>query len=724
MNTSSIGIRGRTIGAKWPEFPRMPEAMRASADNRRWDDEIQETWRDFRAQLDRVTVAGRDTTIINGGSTRIFNNGLASNGSGTGGASRPGGSGKGGGIPKVGPKESGDLPPGIFRSKEGGRYLVRLNGGRVFYQDVPPSEGKEGDLWYDTDDLFKLYLFIDGKWEPVFEDVPTIESKIARAARVARVAGFDDLDARTLLDIVNRQADLLLAEAEDRRAAIVQVQQTTATETTALTRRITVLNSEVRDPYSGLGTAHARITKEEDLRVTADEALASEINTLEVSLGAASAAIIAEQNARIAADGTITAALNTEVSARQSGDATLTASINTEQVARIAADQSLEAGLNTEVSARQSGDTALAASITTEQTARINADTSLEAGLNTEVSARQSGDNTLSAAITTEQTARISADNSITASLSAEVTARSDADDELEASITTEATARVTSDNSLAAEYVLSVVTGGASTRRVTGFRVTNLGGAGGGTEFVVQTDKFVIVDTSGDIPTVPFKVSGGQVYIDKAVITEVTAGAILAGTITVALTLTAASIVGGDITIGSGISKTTIDSSGAQFGDGLNLKVMGSGSFEGMFLRSGATIKSFWAYSSSVGSITLDLGGDPFSRIQNVNEVAAQLLRAFSTGDPRNADAPISTNGGAWIEKTLDVRGRGYFNSQLDVASHVNVVGNLNIGGAVGDARGIKFNSGATNAFALVWDGANVKVIVDGTLQGTIPNP
>lgn len=51
-------------------------------------------------------------------------------------------------------------------------------------------------------------------------------------------------------------------------------------------------------------------------------------------------------------------------------------------------------------------------------------------------------------------------------------------------------------------------------------------------------------------------------------------------------------------------------------------------------------------------------------------------------------------------------------------------VVNNLKVGGAVGDVRGIKYAGGTTNFIAFYWDGSNVRAVVDGTLQGTIPNP
>ena len=50
--------------------------------------------------------------------------------------------------------------------------------------------------------------------------------------------------------------------------------------------------------------------------------------------------------------------------------------------------------------------------------------------------------------------------------------------------------------------------------------------------------------------------------------------------------------------------------------------------------------------------------------------------------------------------------------------------LGDISVNGAVGTVGGIKYDNGATNFIAFYWDGSNVRAVVDGTLQGTIPNP
>jgi cell division septum initiation protein DivIVA len=617
ISTPTTGVRRRTTSSQWPELPTAPTELREDPHFDHWHTGVQSAWKDLLTQLDRAGVEGRDINVVNGGVTRVLNLIGGNNGSG-GGRNR----GTGtivpipGYVPGKGPLDNGGLPPGIHPSAEGGTYLIRLDGTRVFYQTVPPSEGREGDLWYDTDDLFKLYLFHNGKWTSVFDDIPSIEPTI----KVVK-----EFDARTLLSVANAQAEALLQESKDRTAAIEELEEKISTATSSLVRRFQVLNAEVHST-AGLGAVYARITHEESVRAAADSAMATSITTVSVAVAAAAASVVTEQTARIAADGTISASLSSEVSARSAGDSSLSASITTEQTARIAADGTITSNLSSEVSARAFGDSLNSAAVITEQTARIS------------------------------------------------------------------------SDNSLSAEYVLNVVTGGTSGRRVAGFRITNLGGAGGSTEMAIQVDKFVIVDTSGNIPTVPFKVTGGTVYIDRAVITEVTAGAILAGTISVALTLTAVSIIagslsastitggtisgtsftGGSVAIGSGVNRFSADTSaGAVLGDpsGVNIKAFNDGSFTGLYIRSVSTTKAFLGVHNSTGIVTLDLGGGG-SSLQNVTTVNAQTVKALSSSDPRTTDAPLYSSGGCWVERTLDVRGDGHFNANLFANGSINVNG------------------------------------------------
>jgi hypothetical protein len=79
---------------------------------------------------------------------------------------------------------------------------------------------------------------------------------------------------------------------------------------------------------------------------------------------------------------------------------------------------------------------------------------------------------------------------------------------------------------SLKAEYTLAVTAG----NRVAGFKVAS---SPTSSSFVIQADKFQVVNGDGNNPIVPFTVTGNTVFIDSAKITTITAGNIAAGAIT-----------------------------------------------------------------------------------------------------------------------------------------------------------------------------------------------
>jgi hypothetical protein len=155
---------------------------------------------------------------------------------------------------------------------------------------------------------------------------------------------------------------------------------------------------------------------------------------------------------------------------------------------------------------------------------------------------------TLASGLSAEIYDRTLADNT-------ETLARESGDTGLSASITAEASIRESQTGSLAAEYVLNVNVGGY----IAGYRVTNLGG-GAPSNFVIEADVFEVVPSGGGASVIPFIVEGGDVFIDKAVIKEVDAGAIIAGTIMAALTIQSPTITGGGLYINSGVGMRYVD--------------------------------------------------------------------------------------------------------------------------------------------------------------------
>lgn len=189
---------------------------------------------------------------------------------------------------------------------------------------------------------------------------------------------------------------------------------------------------------------------------------------------------------------------------------------------------------------------------------------------------------------------------------------------------------------------------------------------------------------------------------ITSAKIVSLDAGKITAGNITVALNLTS-----GSITAGAGSdNEVQIDSNGFRVGrstgGSFRAKQYSAGyAYAGLFDSTGA-VKSSWIYN---GDVTFDGGGAVNSRIQNFDKINSQNVKALSSSNPRTSDAPLATSGGGWIGSDLDVRGTLYANNDVY-------------------AQGIRYAGFTGNRISFGWNGANVKVYVDGTVQGTIPNP
>lgn len=145
-------------------------------------------------------------------------------------------------------------------------------------------------------------------------------------------------DSLNDLQFSNIKGDLTATQAASVTADLTESLTDTQTDLTASITRISTLEATVNNNLSGLVSAHARITLEQEVRATQTTALAHQVTSLIATVGGSTAAIIEERTARIDADGTITASLTTEVSARIAGDATLAASVTTEATARITAD--------------------------------------------------------------------------------------------------------------------------------------------------------------------------------------------------------------------------------------------------------------------------------------------------------------------------------------------------------------------------------------------------
>jgi hypothetical protein len=279
----------------------------------------------------------------------------------------------------------------------------------------------------------------------------------------------------------------------------------------------------------------------------------------------------------------------------------------------------------------------------------------------------------------------------------------------------------------------------------------------------VVQTDKFTIVDTSGNIPTVPFEVSGGVVYIKEAVIKEVTAGKITAGTVTATVEMTAATITagkirssaltdfatttgfylgidtgtpkfrigdpagsrlswdgstltvvsssatitGGSVTLGSGNSRVLIDSNGLQIG------VSTSGSYITLRQNTGNTGASLYLFNSSgvlsgslltsaTGVTTFD-GGSQIngSAVQDFNYLSGAFVQAQSTSNVDTIDSPLYSAGSLYVAGKAKIVGVATFSTTVNISGVLGALSNVDVSGYLA-VDGVTYgNSGSASGVA-----------------------
>lgn len=637
------------------------------------------------------------------------------------------------------------IPPATSgtRTAEGGVYYFRSNGRKVFYQTEAPSEGTENDVWYDVDDDYKLYIYQNGVWEPVFERVPDVLPTLSLEGGL--------IDHRTYLaELERRTAELLEREAginasiqhssQETGAYIRRAERIAADATSAVAENLLVLSAQVNDPTTGLPAATARIAQVERVTVDAIGSLAETVSILDAAVRTTgseaiqtNARVIREETARATADSAIASSvtiLDAQVNDPSTGLPASHARITTEETARANSDGSAIASIVTALTAGSGGATVTGGTVVIGLTYKI---TSVGSGIIvTNIGAPNNNLNTTFVATGTTPTAWNGGSLQETRL----------------ASIETWAVAKTAADSSLAAEYVLNVVTGGTSGRRVAGFRITNQGGAGGATDFVVQTDKFTIVDTSGNIPTVPFEVTAGVVYIKEAVIKEVTAGKITAGTITAAVEMTAATITtpiirsggattfaavtgfylgvdsgtpkfrigdpagsrlswdgttltvvtssatitGGSVTIGSGDSTVRIGVTGVAATTGLAVGDVGTGHYiqiaaggaagrATLYVRkSDGTVKGFFDYDGT--STVLAGGGGANDVIQSFQKVNVQEVHALSSGDTDDSSTALTSVGGCYIGGKFRSVGIANFNTTVNIAGVLNANSNVDVAG------------------------------------------
>lgn len=382
---------------------------------------------------------------------------------------------------------------------------------RVWRQSLQPTAGGVGDIWYDTSDQNKPYVWDGGDWLPTrdaaitanaaaitSEQTARATADTALAADISALSASVDTEVGTLQSqitslsqtvvgvessvalnqdvleaglgwedtqgelsnwataVINRDATGQARRLSNQNAAvIVQTQRAVVTNEEAIAVVQTDLLAAV-DDYTALNTQEAQA------RTTADSALsatiAANVATLESDIADVSASVSAETAARVTADTAIAGDLTTltsTVTGIQGDVSAVEASISSEAQTRADADSAISQTVTTLTAAYQSADTAL-------QTAYEAADADLQDAIDAEAAARGTAITAVNASISSEAVTRANADSALSASIASNVASLEGDISDVVASVTAETSARTTADAAIAADLatLTSTVTG------------------------------------------------------------------------------------------------------------------------------------------------------------------------------------------------------------------------------------------------------------------------
>lgn len=254
----------------------------------------------------------------------------------------------------------------------------------------------------------------------------------------------------------------------------------------------------------GFADTFSAINLEQIARVSADNAMSSQINTLISSVNSNTAAITLESNTRASSDSSLASQITTLGATVSANNTTLTGLIQTEATTRANADTSLATLITNLTTTVTNNNTTVTSAISTEATTRANADTALSTLITNLTTTVTNNNTTLSSAIQTEATTRATAVSAVATDLSTLQTTVTNNNTTLTSAISTEATTRATTDDGLLAQYTVKTDVNGY----VSGYGLAStLKDATPSSTFAVRADAFYIAnpDGPGVAPAMPF---------------------------------------------------------------------------------------------------------------------------------------------------------------------------------------------------------------------------
>ncbi|HFV0518176.1 TPA: phage tail protein, partial [Escherichia coli] len=346
---------------------------------------------------------------------------------------------------------------------------------------------------------------IEAMKSTVDSSLATIEEMKKTVAEVERSSAEVTTNIEAL---AKTNIDLALRQDEDQHkqmvsnAKITTTQKAFADDMSAMATKMEEIRAEINEDI------RASITEETTARVDADNAIASRITKLESKINDdISAAIVSEQEARASAD----EALSKEILSLQAkieGD--ISAAISEEKIARATADESLAQQITTLKS--QTGKD-IKAAVAEETKARTDADSALASSI-TNLQAQTSKD--INAAITSEATVRTNADNALSGRID---TLKASVDGNT-ATIQEQATAIADTNKKVSTAWTLKMETSTSGGQKYVagialGIDTTGL------SQFLVQADRFGLVNSVNGKITTPFVIENSVAYMNGAYIKD-----------------------------------------------------------------------------------------------------------------------------------------------------------------------------------------------------------
>ncbi|EPG0742822.1 phage tail tip fiber protein [Salmonella enterica subsp. enterica serovar Typhi] len=342
---------------------------------------------------------------------------------------------------------------------------------------------------------------IEAMKSSVDDSAATIEEMKKTVAEIDRASS----EVTTNIDaIAKTNIDLALRQDEDQHkqminnAKIATTQKAFADDMSTMATKVEEIRAEIGDEIK------ASITEETTARVEADKAISKRITALQSQLDDdIKAAIATEQETRATADESLARQITT-LKAQTGED--IKAAIGAESSARTDADSALSSQINS-LAAQTSED--IKAAIGAESSARTDADSALSSQINS-LAAQTSED--IKAAITSEATARADADGALgkrVDTIKAEVDGNS-------AIIQEQAKAIADTNEKVSTAWTLKMETSTSGGQKYVAGIALGIDSTGL-SQFLVQADRFGLVNSVNGHITTPFVIENGVAYMNGA---------------------------------------------------------------------------------------------------------------------------------------------------------------------------------------------------------------